>query len=106
MLFEEEDGGLRYVNAGRHAVALAQRLAEGFRAKGYDLHLDSPTNQQFVVLDDAAKARLASTRRSASGSSRRTAAPSCASRPVGPRGPRPWTSCWRCCRRRGLPCPI
>ena len=59
VLFEEEDGGLRYENAGRHAVALAQRLAEGFRAKGYDLHLDSPTNQQFVVLDDDAKARLA-----------------------------------------------
>ena len=59
VLFEEEDSVLRYENAGRHAVTLAQRLAEGFRAKGYDLHLDSPTNQQFVVLDDDAKARLA-----------------------------------------------
>lgn len=52
-------GGLRYVNSGRHAVELAQRIAEGFRAKGYDLHIDSPTNQQFVVLDDETKERLA-----------------------------------------------
>ena len=59
VLFEEEDGGLRYENAGRHAVTLAQRLAEGFRAKGYDLHLDSPTNQQFVVLDNAQVEALA-----------------------------------------------
>ena len=64
VLFEQEEGpdgtlALRYENAGRHAVELAQRLADGFRAKGYELHLDSPTNQQFVVLDDAARERLA-----------------------------------------------
>ncbi|HIW76272.1 MULTISPECIES: threonine aldolase family protein [Gordonibacter] len=60
VLFEREaDGRLRYENAGHHAVELAQRLAEGFRAKGYQLHLSSPTNQQFVVLDDATKERLA-----------------------------------------------
>ena len=49
VLFEQEEGpdgtlALRYENAGRHAVELAQRLADGFRAKGYELHLDSPTN--------------------------------------------------------------
>ena len=55
----EEDGGLRYENVGRHAVELAQRIAEGFRAKGYELAIDSPTNQQFVVLDDETKERLA-----------------------------------------------
>ena len=64
VLFEQEEGpdgtlALRYENAGRHAVELAQRLADGFRAKGYELHLASPTNQQFVVLDDAARERLA-----------------------------------------------
>ena len=64
VLFEQEEGpdgtlALRYENAGRHAVELAQRLADGFRAKGYELHLDSPTNQQFVALDDAARERLA-----------------------------------------------
>lgn len=64
VLFEQEEGpdgtlALRYENAGRHAVELAQRLADGFHAKGYELHLASPTNQQFVVLDDAARERLA-----------------------------------------------
>ena len=64
VLFEQEEGpdgtlALRYENAGRHAVELAQRLADGFRAKGYELPLASPTNQQFVVLDDAARERLA-----------------------------------------------
>ena len=64
VLFEQEKGpdgtlALRYENAGRHAVELAQRLADGFRAKGYELHLASPTNQQFVVLNDAARERLA-----------------------------------------------
>ena len=29
-----------------------------FVSKGYDLFLDSPTNQQFVLLDAAAMARL------------------------------------------------
>ena len=60
VLFGREEGGeLRYERIGRHAVELAQRIAEGFRAKGYELHLDSPTNQQFIVLDDETKARLA-----------------------------------------------
>ena len=59
VLFDQEGGELRYEKIGRHAVEQAQRIAEGFRAKGYELHIDSPTNQQFVVLDDAARERLA-----------------------------------------------
>ena len=59
VLFGQEDGELRYQHIGRHAVELAQRIAEGFRAKDYELAIDSPTNQQFVVLDDETKARLA-----------------------------------------------
>lgn len=59
-LFEQvESGSLRYVEIARHAVDLAQRLAEGFVDKGYELAMNSPTNQQFVILDDAAKERLA-----------------------------------------------
>ncbi|MEG1435650.1 threonine aldolase family protein, partial [Gordonibacter sp.] len=50
--------GIRYTSIARHAVDLAQRLAEGFRAQGYELAMDSPTNQQFVILDDEAKERL------------------------------------------------
>lgn len=59
VLFGQEDGELRYQRIGRHAVELAQRIAEGFRAKDYELAIDSPTNQQFVILDDETKERLA-----------------------------------------------
>ncbi len=51
-----EDG--RYVEIARHAVEQAQRIAEGFRSRGYELAMDSPTNQQFVVLDDETLERL------------------------------------------------
>ena len=37
VLFGQEDGELRYQRIGRHAVELAQRIAEGFRAKDYEL---------------------------------------------------------------------
>lgn len=39
-----------YLKAGEHAVRLAQKLKRAFVQKGYKLHLDSPTNQQFVCL--------------------------------------------------------
>lgn len=58
-LFEEDKDELRYEAMGRHAVDLAQRIAQGFRSKGYQLAIDSPTNQQFVILDDATRDRLA-----------------------------------------------
>lgn len=48
----------RYAANGAHAVALAQKLAEGFKRAGYELAIDSPTNQQFVVMDDSTCARL------------------------------------------------
>lgn len=49
-LFGESDGELLYTRISRHAVALALRLKEALTAKGYKLHIDSPTNQQFFVL--------------------------------------------------------
>ncbi len=39
-----------YWEIGRHAVGLAMRMKEMFRAKGYELYADSPTNQQFFIL--------------------------------------------------------
>ena len=33
---------------------MAMRLKDLFRKKGYELFLDSPTNQQFILLDQAA----------------------------------------------------
>lgn len=41
-----------YYEIGTHAVRLAEKLKEVFISKGYTLFIDSPTNQQFVVLDN------------------------------------------------------
>ena len=40
------------------AIRLATKLKDGFRSKGYSLLLDSPTNQQFVILNKEQFARL------------------------------------------------
>lgn len=39
-----------YLSIGKHAVSLAMRLKSGFINRGYQLYIDSPTNQQFVIL--------------------------------------------------------
>lgn len=41
-----------YFEISRHAVVLADKLKTGFIEKGYNLFLDSPTNQQFVILSN------------------------------------------------------
>ena len=48
-----------YERMGKHAVRLASQLKEAFREKGYQLHIDSPTNQQFVCLPNEIIDRLA-----------------------------------------------
>ena len=40
-----------YFSISRHAIDMAMRLKDIFVRKGYPLFLDSPTNQQFVILD-------------------------------------------------------
>ena len=47
-----------YFEIGRHAMDLAQRLKAMFLEKGYSLYMDSPTNQQFVILDKPTLQRL------------------------------------------------
>ena len=47
-----------YRTISAHAIRLAMKLKEGFKAKGYPLLLDSPTNQQFVILDQEQFDRL------------------------------------------------
>lgn len=42
-----------YFNISRHAVSMAMRLKEMMLAKGYRLHIDSPTNQQFFVIENS-----------------------------------------------------
>ena len=47
-----------YFKIARHAVEQAMRLRDAFVAKGYKMYSDSPTNQQFVLLDKATIERL------------------------------------------------
>lgn len=42
-----------YFEISKHAIDMAERIKEGFVKRGYDLLIDSPTNQQFIVLDNA-----------------------------------------------------
>ncbi len=46
-----------YFAISRHAIDMAEKLKAMLREKGYEFFLDSPTNQQFIVLT---KAQLAS----------------------------------------------
>lgn len=41
-----------YFKLGRHAIEMANLLKEGFLYKGYKLYVDSPTNQQFILVDN------------------------------------------------------
>lgn len=41
-----------YFEISRHAIEMAELMKEGMLAKGYTLYLESPTNQQFVLLDN------------------------------------------------------
>lgn len=47
-----------YLKIARHAIEMAMLLKQGFVAKGYQLFLDSPTNQQFFVLPNEVMDRL------------------------------------------------
>lgn len=47
-----------YRAIGRNAIDMAMKLKEGFLSKGYRLHVDSPTNQQFVILPNEVVDRL------------------------------------------------
>ena len=48
-----------YMELSRHAIEMAMRLKQMFREKGYEFYVDSPTNQQFVILPDAKVDELA-----------------------------------------------
>ena len=41
-----------YFDIARHAIDEAMRIKEALVSKGYQLFMDSPTNQQFVILTD------------------------------------------------------
>jgi threonine aldolase len=48
-----------YFNISRHAIEMAEKLKKGFAEKGYAFYLDSPTNQQFIILENRKMERLA-----------------------------------------------
>lgn len=48
-----------YLKIGAHAVKLAMKLKRAFVEKGYELFIDSPTNQQFVRLPNEKMDELA-----------------------------------------------
>lgn len=41
-----------YFDISRHAIDMAEKLKKVFRQKGYRFFIDSPTNQQFIVLEN------------------------------------------------------
>lgn len=49
-----------YEKLGRHANQMAMKLKNGFKQKGYTFFVDSPTNQQFIVLNKSVQAELMS----------------------------------------------
>jgi threonine aldolase len=47
-----------YFKLSRHAINMAMQMKQIFQENGYEFWLDSPTNQQFVILPDAEVDRL------------------------------------------------
>ena len=47
-----------YFKLSEHAIKMAVRMKKIFQQKGYRFYVDSPTNQQFIVLPDAEVERL------------------------------------------------
>ncbi len=41
-----------YTSICKHAIVLVMKLKQGLVKKGYELFIDSPTNQQFIVLEN------------------------------------------------------
>lgn len=51
-----EDG--LYFEVSQHAVSQALRIRDAFKAKGFEMLVQSPSNQQFPILDNATLGRL------------------------------------------------
>lgn len=47
-----------YKRLGKNGVEAAMKIKKALQQKGYELYIDSPTNQQFIVVDDALRERL------------------------------------------------
>ncbi len=47
-----------YLELGRHAIEMAEQLKEILREQGCTFYLESPTNQQFILLEDSKLEKL------------------------------------------------
>lgn len=47
-----------YFQISSHAIQMAEQMKEIFRKKGYAFYLESPTNQQFVILENGCMEKL------------------------------------------------
>jgi threonine aldolase len=47
-----------YFKLSEHAIRMAMKMKELFKRKGFEFYVDSPTNQQFVVIDNEQVERL------------------------------------------------
>ena len=47
-----------YFKISKHAILMAEKLKELFIKKGYEFFLDSPTNQQFIILENSLMEKL------------------------------------------------
>ncbi len=47
-----------YLDISRHAIDMAMQMKQIFREKGFEFYVDSPTNQQFIILSNEQVERL------------------------------------------------
>jgi len=47
-----------YFDISRHAITMAEKLKTLFKTKGYRFYLESPTNQQFIILENTQMKKL------------------------------------------------
>lgn len=47
-----------YMRCGKNAIDLAEKLKTALKEKGYSFYLESPTNQQFIILENEQKKKL------------------------------------------------
>ena len=47
-----------YFEIARHAIDMAMKIKQGFLDRGYELFIDSPTNQQFIILENTELERI------------------------------------------------
>lgn len=59
--FEALFTGDLYFNLSRHAIKMAMKMKAIFQQKNVEFFIDSPTNQQFVILPDAVVEKLSKT---------------------------------------------